>query len=338
MPFLKGLFTERMGRSSIVQLARISTLPKNPLAEVFGYKVDDMSSGAKRHRKLRLCPFNNRVESCTKDKKADPLGVCSVYVEGTTDPTITCPIRFREGEKDRWLILEEAATFFFPMGTRWMPLGEVRLKNKSGISAGNIDMVLVALNDSEKIEAFGAMEIQSVYISGNVRNPFRAYMKKPSVGAMFDWQGQEKYPVPDYLSSTRKRLMPQLLSKGEILQAWKTKQAIVVDEGFYARVPDFKEVPLDSAEVLWLISALQYDEGSNRFRLVLKKRVYTRFKEMLTEFAKSEAGDAADFMETLEKKLKREQKKKAKKTKKVAFSLPAKISVLRPRKAAPRKS
>ena len=114
-------------------------MPKNPLAEVFGYKTDDMFADAKRHRKQKLCRFNNIVPQCTKDKKASPLGVCSLYVEGAATPTIICPIRFREGAKDEWHILKEAANFFFPAGTRWMPLGEVRLHNKSGISAGKID-------------------------------------------------------------------------------------------------------------------------------------------------------------------------------------------------------
>ena len=106
------------------------------------------------------------------------------------------------------MILDEAARFFFPAGTRWIPLGEVKLHNKSGVAAGNIDMVIVELDEKDQVIAFGAIEIQSVYNQGNVRNPFEAYMKKPSVGAAFDWSGQPHYPNPDYLSSTRKRLMP----------------------------------------------------------------------------------------------------------------------------------
>ncbi|MDX6559046.1 MAG: hypothetical protein QOF72_2095, partial [Blastocatellia bacterium] len=173
-------------------------------------------------------------------------------------------------------------------------------------------MVLVALDENDQVVNFGAMEIQSVYNTGNIRNPFEAYMKNPSVGAAFDWSNQPKYPSPDFLSSTRKRLMPQLLSKGEILQAWKTKQAILVDERFYQHVPDFKEVAQADAEVVWLICTLDYNRKENRYHLILKKRVYTRFKEMLTEFAKSEAGDTKDFIEQLQKKLEREKKKKAK--------------------------
>lgn len=309
-------------------------MPKNPLAEVFGYKIDDLSADAERHRKGKLCPFNNRVPRCTKDKKADPLGVCSVYVEGSEIPTITCPVRFREGAKDQWMILNEAASFFFSTGTRWMRLGEVQLANKSGISAGNIDMVLVELDSKDQVVNFGAMEIQSVYITGNVRDPFEAYMKRYSTGATLDWSGKPNYPKPDFLSSTRKRLMPQLLSKGEILQAWKTKQAIVVDESFYDNVPDFKEVPQRDAEVVWLVCTLDYNAKDNRYHLTLKKRVYTRFKEMLTEFAKSEAGDAKDFIKQLQKKLEREKKKEAKAGKPSGPTLPFKTSLTQPAKYA----
>ena len=78
-----------------------------PLAEVFGYLVADQSPKANRYRMGRLCPFNNKVPNCTKDKAKNPLGVCSIFHNDT--PVITCPIRFRED----WLITNDAASFFF---------------------------------------------------------------------------------------------------------------------------------------------------------------------------------------------------------------------------------
>jgi hypothetical protein len=54
-------------------------VPKQPLAEVFGYPINNLSADAKRAREHRLCPFGNKVPNCTKDKAADPLGVCSAY-------------------------------------------------------------------------------------------------------------------------------------------------------------------------------------------------------------------------------------------------------------------
>ena len=81
---------------------------------------------------------------------------------------------------------------------------------------------------------------------------------------------------------------------------------------------------MGDAEVVWLICTLEYEVSDNRYHLALKKRVYTRFREMLTEFAKSEAGDAEDFIKHLQKKLEREQKKKARAAKFSAAKLPFK--------------
>lgn len=185
-------------------------MAKQPLAEVFGFPIDNQSTEAKRCRENALCPFGNVVPNCTKDKANDPLGVCSIY-DGS-DVVITCPIRFRE----RWIIAEDAAGFFFPKKTKWTTLTEVRLKDKHGKSAGNIDVVICAYDARGKVTDFGASEVQAVYISGNVRNPFEHYMEDPPKRAKMDWSKHPHYPGPDYLSSSRKRLAPQLLFKGGI--------------------------------------------------------------------------------------------------------------------------
>ena len=140
-------------------------MPKQPLAEVFGFPTSNLSPEADRYRRNRLCPYNNKVPSCTKDKANDPLGVCSIY-DGE-DVVITCPIRFREN----WLIAEDAATFFFPSQAQWTSLTEVRLSDRNGQHAGNIDLVLVAYDNNGHVMDFGSLEVQAVYISGNVRLP-----------------------------------------------------------------------------------------------------------------------------------------------------------------------
>lgn len=80
---------------------------KQPLAEVFGHLITDQTDAAKRYQSHRLCPFNNKVPNCTKDKAKNPLGVCSIYHE--SEPVITCPIRFRQD----WIIADDAAAFVF---------------------------------------------------------------------------------------------------------------------------------------------------------------------------------------------------------------------------------
>lgn len=98
--------------------------------------------------------------------------------------------------------MESAAEFFFAKGTHWTTLVEIRLDDKHRRSAGNIDIVLVSYDTSGRVLDFGALEIQAVYISGNIRRPFSYYMEDPSGRSNMDWTGRPGYPNPDYLSST----------------------------------------------------------------------------------------------------------------------------------------
>lgn len=166
---------------------------------------------------------------------------------------ITCPIRFRQD----WLIADDAADFFFPPDAKWTTLTEVRLKDGDGGSAGNIDVVLCAYDRAGKVCDFGALEVQAVYISGNVRNPFAHYMDDPKARGNMDWTTQENYPRPDYLSSSRKRLAPQLIFKRGILHSWGKKTAVALNKGFFATLPRLPEVKKEEAEIAWLIYDLK---------------------------------------------------------------------------------
>jgi hypothetical protein len=237
------------------------------------------------------------VPNCTKDKANDPLGVCSVFSDDQT--AITCPIRFRQN----WIIVDDAASFFFPAKSHWTSLTEVRLKDKSGKSAGNIDIVLVSYNDQGKVTDFGALEVQGVYISGNIRNPFEHYMTDPKANANMDWRRRRNYPGPDYLSSSRKRLAPQLIFKGGILNGWKKRTAVALDRGFFATLPSLKAVPKQMAEIAWLIYDLNHDKKTNRFNLTKHKVLYTGFEASLNQITRSDAGNVDDFIAVLQEKL-----------------------------------
>jgi hypothetical protein len=273
--------------------------PSQPLAEVFGYLINDHTDKANRCRSRRLCPFNNKVPNCTKDKAKNPLGVCSIYYE--KKPVITCPIRFRED----WLITDDAASFFFGDGTTWSSLTEVRLHDANGKSAGNIDVVLVAYDGNGKVYDFGALEIQAVYISGNVREPFEHYMKDPKKRASMDWSQEPNYPRPDYLSSSRKRLAPQLLFKGGILHTWKKKTAVALNKGFFDTLPTLKRVAKAKAEIVWLIYDLVEEKVDGHIRYTLKKvdEVFTEFEPALISITTSSPGNIEDFLKLLQEKL-----------------------------------
>ena len=269
----------------------------HPLGEVFGFPTNNFSAEADRHRAKKLCPFNNKVPNCTKDKANDPLGTCSIS-EGD-GLAITCPIRFRED----WIIADHGAEFFFPKNSKWTSLTEVRLRDKNDKSAGNIDLVLVSYDDKGKVLDFGAVEIQAVYISGNVRKPFEYYMIDPRNRATMNWKNEKYWPGPDFLSSSRKRLAPQLIFKSGILNAWKKKTAVALDSLFFATLPKLTEVPKENAEIAWLIYDLKFIETENRYVLEKNKTVYTQFATSLDQITKSEAGKISDFVSVLQEKL-----------------------------------
>ena len=271
--------------------------PPHPLAEVFGFAFDNQSDLAARYRGKRLCPFNNKVPNCTKDKANDPLGVCSIF-DGD-NVAITCPIRFRQD----WIIADHAADFFFPENTQWTSLTEVRLKDKYGGAAGNIDIVLVSYDDHGRVIDFGAIEIQAVYISGNVRRPFQQYMQSPRENAWMDWRSEVNNPRPDYLSSSRKRLAPQLLYKGGIIHAWRKKSAVAIDSGFFRTLPKLRHIPKDKADIAWLIYDLIYDDSSSLYQLRHTDTVYTKFDSALSTITKSEPGNVSGFLAILQDKL-----------------------------------
>jgi len=272
-------------------------MPKHPLGEVFGFPCDNLTAEAQRYRKNRLCPFGNKVPNCTKDKARDPLGVCSVLHQ--SEVVITCPIRFRQG----WLIAEDAANFLFGKKANWTTLTEVRLADNLGKSAGNIDVVLASYNDDGQVLDFGALEIQAVYISGNIRQPFKYYMKEPKKHAQMDWTRRPNYPRPDYLSSSRKRLAPQLIFKGEILNQWNKKICVALNKSFFHTLPELTQVRREDADIAWLIYDLKLDTKSNKYNLSRDKTVFTKFEDSLLIITQTQAGDINRFIEALQDKV-----------------------------------
>lgn len=270
-------------------------MSNHPLAEVFGFPTANLSPVAERFRKNKLCPYNNKVPSCTKDKAKDPLGVCTIY-DGE-QLAITCPVRFRQD----WLIVEGAADFLFKPGIAWTSLQEIRLNDANGKTAGNIDFVLVAYDNNGQIVDFGSLEVQAVYISWNVRQPFSSYMENRKANKNMVWKTTNVRP--DYLSSSRKRLVPQMLYKGSILQTWQKKQTVALHRAFFETLPTLPEVKREDADIAWLIYELDFIEAQNRFQLVSHETVYTKFGPALQQITTPEAGSIDEFVNELQLKL-----------------------------------
>lgn len=201
-------------------------MPQSVLCEVFGYPVDNFSVEAKHYRDNKLCPYNNRIPECTKSKRNDPIGVCSIWEANT--PAIICPVRFRQN----WSIVSDIQPFLFPdiPQNQYKYVTEAKLADADEASVGNID--LVGLNvQNDQILDFAGCEIQAAYISGNVTNPFKQYYQNPLEFYNTAWTGG-KYPRPDWLSSI-KRLEHQLIMKGTLFGVWQKKMAVVIQNRFY---------------------------------------------------------------------------------------------------------
>jgi len=266
-----------------------------PLAEVFGFPIENATDRAKRYRDNKLCPYNNIVSNCTKNSIEFPLGVCSLNHKG--QPVVICPIRFRED----WIIISDAANFIFENTATWTHVGEVRLKDLHGKSAGNIDYVLVSYDDKGRITDFGSLEVQAVYISGNLTGPFTSYLEKPD--SFSSWTQAFKYPKPDYLSSSRKRLIPQIIAKGSILKQWNKKQVVALQTAFFNTLPELPEFDKSEADFAFFLYDLEPDKATNTLSLKIDRVVYTKFANALEQIAKFDAGSLSQFTELLQKKL-----------------------------------
>lgn len=165
--------------------------------------------------------------------------------------------------------------------------------------------MLVAYDHNGKVTDFGALEIQAVYISGNVRDPFEYFMKDPKTHANMNWTIQPNYPRPDFLSSSRKRLAPQLLFKGGILNTWKKKTAVAINKSFFDTLPPLKPVKKSKAAIAWLIYDLELssEEGQERYHLKKIDDVYTEFEPALISITTASPGNIENFLKLLQEKL-----------------------------------
>lgn len=281
-------------------------MPGQPLCEIFGFPVDDHSPEAIRHRLERLCPYHNIVPQCTKTSVEDPLGVCSIYEREA--PVIICPVRFRQEIIDAGqstsTIYTHVKNFLLPDAQQWDYVTEATLNDAEGRPVGDIDVVLVEHNDNHKVIDFGIFEVQSVYISGNIRQPFNEYKKLSEPRTAAYWAGS-KYPRPDWLSSI-KRLVRQLTVKGVIFNTWQKRMAVACQRQFFANLRLLNDPPAISkneAELAWFLYDLIPNTQTGRFELQLERTVYMTFEFAMNRLSSLQAGNMADFTAVLNRKL-----------------------------------
>lgn len=199
------------------------------ISEFFGYRSEDKSDAALRAAARRVCPFTNSPCQKILARQRVPSGVCSIRQKTQGSPVvICCPIRMYAGNYAMlrlvaWkafkaklnmyagrvavdkAIVEGGAVAVFGHG--WG--GELRLPQRKGTGAYFVDWVLARLDGRGQLAEFTAIEVQTIDTTGNYQTARAALLKDRSIVADtvgLNWE------------NVNKRIIPQLIYKGQVLQ------------------------------------------------------------------------------------------------------------------------
>lgn len=165
-------------------------------------------------------------------------------------------------------------------------------------------MVLVESDIDNQIVNFGALEIQAVYTSGNIRDPFQAFISNTDHLYNVPWVGRNP-PRPDWLSSV-KRLIRQITVKGAILNSWNKRMAIALEAQFYQNIwvlDNIANVPPEEAQIGWYLYTLEFTAQKSIYELKLERTIYMNFEAAMERFSSLKAGNINEFTAILQKKL-----------------------------------
>ncbi|UPU89690.1 hypothetical protein LGT36_002295 [Demequina sp. TMPB413] len=184
---------------------------------------------ARRAAEQYRCPIlDSRCEKQLHTTGDGPAGVCSIKPM-TSSPVVCCPIRLYA---DEYRVLRDVADIAFGPGPKLVPGGsavpvamrdgrpvvavfgkrwggELRVPKKSGTGGYWVDWVLALVNERGDLEEFVAVEVQTIDTTGNYKNGRRA---------LLDTREVVKTTVGLNWENVNKRILPQLVYKGQLLQ------------------------------------------------------------------------------------------------------------------------
>ena len=201
------------------------------ISEFFGYRAEDNSALAAQNVSRQVCPFLGSY--CTKalgDRSNRTLsGVCSVRQVSAGSPSvICCPNRmYAENYKMLSTIAEKAFRVSLNLysgrlavakarqengaiavfGHGWG--GELPLPKRQGRGSYYVDSILARLDGAGELVEFTAIEVQTIDTTGSYKN---------ARSALIDRQTIEKDTVGLNWENVSKRIIPQIIYKGQVLQ------------------------------------------------------------------------------------------------------------------------
>lgn len=200
------------------------------IADFFGFKAEDKSRAARLYAYQKKCPFLG--SQCTKvlSRDREISGVCAVRQKSEGSPDIICcPIRMYA---DDYKMLKDVAHLAFGkdlnlysgrvavtkakkedgaiavFGHGWG--GELHLPQRAGKGSYFCDWVLARLDENGQLKEITAIEVQTIDTTGNYRDARRALLTD-NRDIMSDTVGLN-------WENVSKRIIPQLIYKGQVLQ------------------------------------------------------------------------------------------------------------------------
>lgn len=201
------------------------------ISEFFGYRADDTSAIALENISRQVCPFlSSYYTKMLGDKVNRTLsGVCAVrQVTAGSPDVICCPNRiYAENYKMLSIIAQKAfgvelnvyagkiavekakaengAVAVFGHG--WD--GELPLPKRQGRGSYYVDWILARLDGDGELVEFTAIEVQTIDTTGTYQNARRALIEHHTI---------EKDTVGLNWENVSKRIIPQIIYKGQVLQ------------------------------------------------------------------------------------------------------------------------
>ncbi len=273
-------------------------MPNFGMAEKYGYPITDTTPATQALRRSQDCPFSNR--SCSKKRGG---GVCSITDEVSFP--IVCPERFKQNS----VMYDTIATIAFGNSANYAVLSEIPFlrshKDGANRSAGNIDNILVHLDQQGKIVDWCALEVQAVYFSGSEM--------RPEVKA-FEKDGSVLKPAPrrpDFRSSGPKRLLPQLEIKVPTLRRWGKKMFVAIDKPFFDWLPSIDKVnDISNADICWL--SFKLDTDSSPYQLQHDETVLATLEESRVGLVAGYSPPKSEFEADIEEAVKSKNQQKNK--------------------------
>lgn len=250
------------------------------IVDFFGYRAADDSDASLDAVAKNLCPFLH--DTCTKTLGRDGScsGVCAVKQVSSDQRIICCPIRLYADDYEILRIVsrktlgvdlglysgraavakarsEGGAVAVF--GHRWG--GELRLPKRNGVGNYFADWVLARLDERGELAEFTSIEVQTIDTTGNYR---------ASRAGLIDGRREVKSTVGLNWENVSKRIIPQLVYKGQVLQREPLCRSglwFVTPESVYSRIIDrlggAKNMAFGYAPQPGALHFLRYDYDDN---------------------------------------------------------------------------